>query len=329
MKHFQIIRYNNKNGFYLKPVYFGSGSTELSSKAEKTLRSNAAIIKAYLPQYTIKLEGLCDRNEAQLPNTRLGKSRAEAVKKFLVTEGVSENQLEIIDLYDTMPAAYGEDEKFQAKNRRVEFYIAAEGSTCEKNDSDSCSDSENCNGDDDCPLDIDICLNVDEKPCHPDDTCPDSCDDLCKDADCTVDNGDCNAHEPDICEKNEDNGCIDKDITCLEEDSDVCFYNDKCENNDSESCPDSENCNGDDDCPLDIDICLNVDEKPCHPGDTCPNSCDDLFKDADCPVDNGDCRAHEPDICELIEIFPPPPIPPDWDGEGGGNSKDSGGGQNA
>jgi peptidoglycan-associated lipoprotein len=50
----------------------------------------------------------------------LGEKRANAVRDFLVTQGVNGSSLEVVSFGEEQPAATGSDEASWSQNRRVE-----------------------------------------------------------------------------------------------------------------------------------------------------------------------------------------------------------------
>lgn len=66
----------------------------------------------------IALEGHCDARGTTEYNLGLGKRRAEAVKAYLVSKGVSADRIDTVSYGKERPAVVGSDEAAYAKNRR-------------------------------------------------------------------------------------------------------------------------------------------------------------------------------------------------------------------
>lgn len=66
----------------------------------------------------IVLEGHCDARGTSEYNLGLGKRRAEAVKAYLVSKGVSADRVDTVSYGKERPAVVGSDEAAYAKNRR-------------------------------------------------------------------------------------------------------------------------------------------------------------------------------------------------------------------
>jgi peptidoglycan-associated lipoprotein len=78
----------------------------------ENLRSN--------PMY-VRLEGHADERGTREYNMALGERRANAVKEFLVLQGVNDAYLEVISYGEERPAALGSDDGSWSLNRRVEI----------------------------------------------------------------------------------------------------------------------------------------------------------------------------------------------------------------
>ena len=66
----------------------------------------------------VVVEGHCDARGTSEYNLGLGKRRAEAVKAYLVSKGVSADRVDTVSYGKERPAVVGSDEAAYAKNRR-------------------------------------------------------------------------------------------------------------------------------------------------------------------------------------------------------------------
>lgn len=66
----------------------------------------------------IAVEGHCDAHGTSEYNLGLGKRRAEAVKAYLVSKGVSADRIDTVSYGKERPAVVGSDEAAYSKNRR-------------------------------------------------------------------------------------------------------------------------------------------------------------------------------------------------------------------
>lgn len=101
------------------PVFFDYDSYAVRADAQGSLRTLAESLKAQ--SVKVQIEGHCDERGSNEYNMALGERRAQAVKDFLVMEGVASENLSTISYGEEKPAAYGHDEESWGKNRRGEF----------------------------------------------------------------------------------------------------------------------------------------------------------------------------------------------------------------
>ncbi len=69
----------------------------------------------------LRLEGHADERGTREYNLALGERRANAIRAYLVAQGVSRTQVEVISYGEEKPADAGHSERAWAMNRRVEF----------------------------------------------------------------------------------------------------------------------------------------------------------------------------------------------------------------
>lgn len=69
----------------------------------------------------VRLEGHADERGTREYNLALGERRANAVRAYLVAQGVSGAQIDVISYGEERPAVGGHNEAAWAKNRRVEI----------------------------------------------------------------------------------------------------------------------------------------------------------------------------------------------------------------
>lgn len=101
---------------------FDTNSTQLHPGAQNNLREVADMLKRY-PHSDVIIGGHTDSTGNAAYNQRLSEERAEAVKAFLVAEGVDPTRLNIRGYGETMPVASNETAAGRQQNRRVEFQI--------------------------------------------------------------------------------------------------------------------------------------------------------------------------------------------------------------
>lgn len=99
--------------------YFELDSSELKPEAMRALDVHARDLKS--AGNNVVLEGHTDERGSREYNMALGERRAAAVQRYLVLQGVSPAQLELVSYGEEKPAAMGSDEESWAQNRRVEL----------------------------------------------------------------------------------------------------------------------------------------------------------------------------------------------------------------
>jgi peptidoglycan-associated lipoprotein len=106
--------------FTLDRIYFEYDSAVLTSEAKKILAENAKKLEEN-PELKIVIEGHCDERGTSEYNLALGEKRAESVRKYLVTYGISSNRISTISYGKEKPLVNGFGEEVWSKNRRAEF----------------------------------------------------------------------------------------------------------------------------------------------------------------------------------------------------------------
>lgn len=75
-------------------------------------------------EYTrIELEGHTDNSGDAFANEALARKRAESVKKWLISNGISERMISIVPHGSNLPVADNETERGRMRNRRVEIFL--------------------------------------------------------------------------------------------------------------------------------------------------------------------------------------------------------------
>ena len=108
----------------LSTVYFDFNSSSLSSSTRDALESNANFLKEN-PSVEVQIEGHADERGGVQYNLALGERRAQAVKQYLVSMGVSSSRITTISFGKERPIAFGHTESAWSQNRRANFVITA------------------------------------------------------------------------------------------------------------------------------------------------------------------------------------------------------------
>ena len=104
----------------MESVYFAFGLPTLDASALEALERLYRQMSANGSSY--RLEGYCDERGSDDYNLALGNERADAVKNWLQSRGMTAARLSTISYGLDYPADPGRDEKAYARNRRVEIY---------------------------------------------------------------------------------------------------------------------------------------------------------------------------------------------------------------
>jgi outer membrane protein OmpA-like peptidoglycan-associated protein len=109
-------------------VLFASGSADLRPEARDRLSAVAAALRASTDQSAI-VAGYTDSRGARDRNQDLSQRRAEAVREFLVQEGVPQDRIRAEGRGQSMPIAGNSTAEGRATNRRVEIIMTPASTT--------------------------------------------------------------------------------------------------------------------------------------------------------------------------------------------------------
>jgi peptidoglycan-associated lipoprotein len=98
-------------------VYFGYDQYDLTPEARSTVERQAQWMKTY-PNVNVMVEGHCDERGTREYNLALGEKRANAVRNYLISNGVPAGRVQSISYGKERPAIMGADETSWAQNRR-------------------------------------------------------------------------------------------------------------------------------------------------------------------------------------------------------------------
>jgi len=98
-------------------VFFGYDSSELDSDNQELLQDQVAWLKQY-SDVSVTIEGHCDERGTREYNLALGEKRAQAVKNYLISLGISESRVSTISYGKERPAVIGSNDGAWSQNRR-------------------------------------------------------------------------------------------------------------------------------------------------------------------------------------------------------------------
>jgi len=103
-------------------VYFTTDSSDLTPEAQQTLRLQSQWLNQY-PKFTITVEGHADERGTREYNIALGARRADAVKRFLTSNGVDPRRMRTISFGKERPIAVCNDISCWSQNRRAQTIL--------------------------------------------------------------------------------------------------------------------------------------------------------------------------------------------------------------
>jgi peptidoglycan-associated lipoprotein len=106
----------------LKDIYFDFDRYDLRADARDVLKANADWLKRNASA-RIEIEGHCDERGTNEYNLALGAKRAQSAKDYLITLGISAEQLSTISYGEEVPVCKENSEGCWQKNRRARFVI--------------------------------------------------------------------------------------------------------------------------------------------------------------------------------------------------------------
>ena len=104
---------------YGNVFYFDFDSYNLKPEAIEALDAHIAAMQGN--EATVRLEGHTDERGTREYNMALGERRANAVRDYMVVNGVPSYRIESVSYGEERPIAYGSGESNWSQNRRVEL----------------------------------------------------------------------------------------------------------------------------------------------------------------------------------------------------------------
>ena len=105
-------------------IYFDLDSYEVRPDAYPRLDAQVAWLQRY-PQVTVRIEGNADERGTREYNLALGARRAESVRTYLVSRGISAARIDTISYGKERPIAAGSNEEAWARNRNAHTAIVS------------------------------------------------------------------------------------------------------------------------------------------------------------------------------------------------------------
>ncbi|OUU80569.1 MAG: peptidoglycan-associated lipoprotein [Gammaproteobacteria bacterium TMED78] len=101
-------------------IYFDFDQSDVNPEFNSTLLAHGNRL-ANNSSITIRLEGHADERGSREYNIGLGERRAQAVRRLLLLQGASNDQITIVSYGEERPVVIGSNEESYSLNRRVEI----------------------------------------------------------------------------------------------------------------------------------------------------------------------------------------------------------------
>jgi peptidoglycan-associated lipoprotein len=103
-----------------RTIYFEFDSAKLTSESIEILETHGNFV-AGNGEVSVRLEGHADERGSREYNIALGDRRAQSVRRVLLFQGASSDQVETVSYGEEQPLMSGHDEESWGQNRRVEL----------------------------------------------------------------------------------------------------------------------------------------------------------------------------------------------------------------
>jgi outer membrane protein OmpA-like peptidoglycan-associated protein len=107
-------------------INFEAGKADIREESEIILDDVARWLKNS-PAITVEVRGHTDADGSEDYNKRLAEARANAVRSYLIDQGIEANRLEVKAFGEFQPVASNDATKGKARNRRIEFFVKTDG----------------------------------------------------------------------------------------------------------------------------------------------------------------------------------------------------------
>ncbi len=101
-------------------IYFDFDQSTIKAEFREVLNGHAAYMAKY-PTESLVLEGHADERGTREYNMALGERRGNAVKRYLVVQGVAANAIEVVSFGEERPVNTANGIESWSENRRVEL----------------------------------------------------------------------------------------------------------------------------------------------------------------------------------------------------------------
>ena len=109
----------------MSDVLFDTGKYSLKPDTKISLAKVSGILQAY-PGLKLQVEGYTDSVGSDQMNQKLSENRADAVRQFLISQGVQQNNITSTGYGKNNPVADNSTSKGRAQNRRVQLVVSGD-----------------------------------------------------------------------------------------------------------------------------------------------------------------------------------------------------------
>ena len=117
--------YDTDNVLNERIIYFAFDSSSIADKYQEVLKHHGKYL-ALNSSATLRVEGHTDERGTREYNVALADRRAQAVKRLILFQGASDNQVLVVSYGEEKPVALGHDENVWQLNRRAELVYGEE-----------------------------------------------------------------------------------------------------------------------------------------------------------------------------------------------------------
>jgi len=111
---------NPSSPLAVRTIYFEYDSSEIKADDQESILAHGRYLAEH-PGTSVSLDGHTDERGSREYNIGLGERRAQSVRRMLLFQGASDQQVEVISYGEEKPVADGHDESSYSQNRRVEI----------------------------------------------------------------------------------------------------------------------------------------------------------------------------------------------------------------
>ena len=105
-------------------IYFAFDSSAITENSAEILDTQVKWLKKH-ETVNVIVQGYCDERGTREYNLALGERRANAVKQYLVSQGIAESRISTISYGKERPAVFGSNEAAWAQNRRAVTVVSS------------------------------------------------------------------------------------------------------------------------------------------------------------------------------------------------------------